>query len=301
VHLLTSCRTGHFGTLDYIYSTLADLGDYYTVSNQTFHASLGRVYSYRLVIGHAAPRGYYSPMQLTPPTPNNDVIRGNLTVVDNDGCHQSDYPATVKGNVALIMRGTCSFGQKSILAGRAGAIAAVIWFPGYMSPSGTLGTPDKDQVPTFGVSEADVKQYFEPLKKGKVIDVSAYIDGFVVNTPTVNIMAQTKGGDQDNCVMLGGHSDSVTAGPGINDDGSGTLTLLEVATQLAKYGVNNCVRFAWWSAEEEGLLGSDYYVSQLSDEESMKIRLFMDYDMLASPNYAYQVCSFFMIPSIPDC
>ena len=53
--------------------------------------------------------------------------------------------------------------------------------------------------------------------------------------------------------------------------------------------MKNCVRFAWWAGEEEGLLGSDYYVSQLSDEENLKIRLFMDYDMMASPNYAYQV------------
>ena len=89
--------------------------------------------------------------------------------------------------------------------------------------------------------------------------------------------------------MLGGHSDSVAAGPGINDDGSGSLTLLEIATQLVKYDVNNCVRFAWWAGEEEGLLGSDYYVAQLSPEENKKIRLFMDYDMLASPNFAYQV------------
>jgi aminopeptidase Y len=106
---------------------------------------------------------------------------------------------------------------------------------------------------------------------------------------TTNILAQTIEGDHDNCVMLGGHSDSVAEGPGINDDGSGSLALLEVATQLAKFSVKNCVRFAWWAGEEEGLLGSDYYVSVLSPEENMKIRLFMDYDMLGSPNFAYQV------------
>jgi aminopeptidase Y len=89
--------------------------------------------------------------------------------------------------------------------------------------------------------------------------------------------------------MLGGHSDSVAEGPGINDDGSGSLALLEVATQLANFSVNNCVRFAWWSGEEEGLLGSDYYVETLPAEENRRIRLFMDYDMLASPNFAYQV------------
>jgi len=67
------------------------------------------------------------------------------------------------------------------------------------------------------------------------------------------------------------------------------MSLLEVATHLVKYDINNCIRFAWWAGEEEGLLGSDYYVSQLSDKENLKIRLFMDYDMMASPNYAYQI------------
>lgn len=92
---------------------------------------------------------------------------------------------------------------------------------------------------------------------------------------TKNIVIQTIEGDPDNCVMLGAHSDSVSLGPGINDDGSGTLSLIEVATQLTKFRVNNCVRFAWWSAEEEGLLGSDYYAANLPADENLKVRLFM--------------------------
>lgn len=106
---------------------------------------------------------------------------------------------------------------------------------------------------------------------------------------TPNIMAQTIDGDSDNCVMLGSHTDSVPAGPGIEDNGSGMLALLEIATQLIKYGVKNCVQFGWFTAEEEGLHGSRQYVESLSEEENLKIRLFMDYDMLASPNYNYLV------------
>lgn len=103
----------------------------------------------------------------------------------------------------------------------------------------------------------------------------SYIDAVVSKIVTKNIVIQTIEGDPDNCVMLGAHSDSVSLGPGINDDGSGTLSLIEVAIQLTKFRVNNCVRFAWWSAEEEGLLGSDYYASQLSADENQKVRLFM--------------------------
>ena len=228
-------------------------------------------------------------MSLTPPTPKKGVVRGPLVLVANVGCYESDYPSTVKGSIALIRRGSCGFGDKSALAGKAGAIAAVVYnnFPG--SVSGTLGTPSKHHVATFGISNEDAQPLIERLETGEIIDSSAYMNAMVQKIGTTNIIAQTKGGDQENCVMVGGHSDSVTAGPGINDDGTGSLTLLEVATQLANYKVNNCVRFAWWAGEEEGLLGSDYYVSQLSEQENLKIRLFMDYDMLASPNYAYQI------------
>lgn len=90
-------------------------------------------------------------------------------------------------------------------------------------------------------------------------------------------------------IHIGGHSDSVAAGPGINDNGSGTISILETAIQLTKFTVKNAVRFSWWTAEEEGLLGATYYVQQLSQKEKDKIRLFLDFDMMASPNYAFQI------------
>jgi aminopeptidase Y len=228
-------------------------------------------------------------MSLTPPTKNKEAVFGPLVLIANQGCDSSDYPSNTKGGIAFIQRGVCSFGAKSAAAGKAGAIAAVIYNNENGSLSGTLGSPSKFHVATFGLSKQDAEPYIKELEAGKVIESSAYIDSVVGKALTTNIIAQTKGGDQENCVMLGGHSDSVIEGPGINDDGSGSLTLLEIATHLVNYKVNNCVRFAWWAGEEEGLLGSDYYVSQLSEEENLKIRLFMDYDMLASPNFAYQV------------
>jgi aminopeptidase Y len=286
--LSNKCCAGHLATIDYIYSTIAGLGDYYEISNQTFNAVVGNVFEWRLVLGDTEPESVL-PFALSPPTSKKDAVFGPLVLVANDGCDASDYPADTKGAIALIKRGVCPFGQKSERAGRAGAIAAVIYNHEKGSMTGTLGQPSAYHVATFGISDEDAKSYIEKLEQGKIIPSSAYMDSIVSNAPTTNIVAQTKGGDPDNCVMLGGHSDSVAAGPGINDDGSGSLTLLEIATRLVNYRVNNCVRFAWWSGEEEGLLGSTYYVSQLSEEENLKIRLFMDYDMLASPNYAYQI------------
>ena len=228
-------------------------------------------------------------MSLTPPTKNKEPVYGPLVLVANNGCDASDFPANVTGSIAFIRRGTCSFGIKSENAGKAGAIAAVIYNNMNGSLGGTLGEPSAFHVATFGISDSDAVPYIQQLQDGNTLNSSAYIDAVVEDVQTTNLIAQTKYGDANNCVMLGGHSDSVAAGPGINDDGSGTNTLLEIAVQLTKYSVNNCVRFAWWAGEEEGLLGSDYYTSQLSREENLKIRLFMDYDMLASGNYAYQI------------
>lgn len=105
----------------------------------------------------------------------------------------------------------------------------------------------------------------------------------------MNVIAQTKTGDPDNVIFVGAHADSVDAGPGINDNGSGSIGILEVARNLAKYSVTNAVRFAWWSAEEFGLLGARYYVNQSSVEDLSKIRLYLNFDMIASPNYKLSI------------
>lgn len=284
----TDPPVGHLGTLSYIYETLLELGDYYTISNQSFPAVSGNVFESRLVIGDGVPKSA-APMGLTPATKDKEPVHGDLVLVDNQGCEASDFPDSVAGNIAFIKRGVCPFGTKSEHAGRKGAVAAVVYNYEKDPVSGTLGTPSPNHIATFGLSGEEAEPVLKKLKQGTHVDGIAYIDAEVNEIQTVNIVAQTTEGDSDNCVMLGAHSDSVTEGPGINDDGSGTISLLEVASQLTKFNVSNCVRFAWWAGEEEGLLGSDYYVASLSDQENQKIRLFMDYDMMASPNFAYQI------------
>ncbi|KAK7729815.1 Aminopeptidase Y [Cytospora paraplurivora] len=280
--------TRHLGTLDYIRKSISRFDDYYKGATQAFPAYSGSVFEFRLVLGddvaHSA-----SPMSLTPPTKDKEPVHGDIILVDESGCSPEDYSTSVKGNIAFIRRGTCSFGEKSKQAGRAGATAAVIYNNEKGSLHGTMGTPEDDHVATFGIDLYEAEPILKKLQAGEAVDGIAYIDAVVSKIVTKNIVIQTIEGDPDNCVMLGAHSDSVSLGPGINDDGSGTLSLIEVATQLTKFRVNNCVRFAWWSAEEEGLLGSDYYAANLPADENLKVRLFMDYDMLASPNFAYQV------------
>jgi Zn-dependent M28 family amino/carboxypeptidase len=103
--------------------------------------------------------------------------------------------------------------------------------------------------------------------------------------PTFNVLAETNHGDDSNVVMVGAHLDSVLAGPGINDNGSGSAAILEVAEQMKKVKPTNTVRFAWWGAEESGLVGSDHYVFGLTDEERANIALYLNFDMVGSPNF----------------
>ncbi len=122
--------------------------------------------------------------------------------------------------------------------------------------------------------------------------------GYDVTTPTFtmddatvqNVIAQTRTGSREQVVMVGAHLDSVPEGPGINDNGSGVAALLEIAVRLGgSPPVDNAVRFAFWGAEEEGLIGSTDYVETLPEDERDRIALYLNVDVVASPNPAYLV------------
>ncbi|KAG4217977.1 hypothetical protein PC116_g33543, partial [Phytophthora cactorum] len=157
-----------------------------------FPAVMGNVYESRLVIGHEVPKSAF-PMSLTPPTTNKQPVHGDLILVANEGCDASDYPSNVTGNIAFILRGKCSFGAKSQLAGKAGAVAAIVYNYASGPLSGTLESPTPDHVATFGLSGEDAGPTLEKLKKGDVIDSIAYIDSEVKQIETTNIIAQTVG------------------------------------------------------------------------------------------------------------
>ncbi|WP_433218536.1 M28 family peptidase [Microtetraspora malaysiensis] len=104
-----------------------------------------------------------------------------------------------------------------------------------------------------------------------------------------SLIADWPGGDESQVIMSGAHLDSVSAGPGINDNGSGSATLLEVALTLASKNPSLAkhVRFGWWTDEEQGLNGSAFYVSSLSSTDRSKIKVYYNYDMVGSPNGGY--------------
>ncbi|MGX5656798.1 M28 family metallopeptidase [Geodermatophilus nigrescens] len=199
------------------------------------------------------------------------------------GCEASDFTGFAAGDIALLQRGTCSFGIKVENAAAAGAAGVVLFNEGQpgrdilLNP--TLGAPIDGAVPTVGVSYATGRAL-----EGATVTISTTTTSEVRETE--NVIAELRGRTSDNVVMAGAHLDSVAAGPGINDNGSGSAAILEVAQNIAKTKPQNTVRFAWWGAEEYGLLGSNYYVSQLSEQQVADIGLYLNFDMVGSPNFA---------------
>jgi len=106
-----------------------------------------------------------------------------------------------------------------------------------------------------------------------------------------NLIADWPGGDTNQVIMSGSHLDSVTAGAGINDNGSGSAAVLETALAVSRAGYQPTkhLRFAWWGAEELGMVGSRSYVNGLSTASRSRISGYLNFDMIGSPNPGYFV------------
>jgi Zn-dependent M28 family amino/carboxypeptidase len=204
------------------------------------------------------------------------------------GCEASDFSGFPVGNIALIQRGTCTFADKAANAAAAGASAAIIFNEGNAPDRvdlllGTLGAPMTTPIPVVGTTFA----LGDDLAGTPGLTLRIFTDTESEIRSTVNVLAETPGGRSDRVVVVGAHLDSVSAGPGINDNGSGSATILEIAEEISELGITprNKIRFAFWGAEESGLLGSEFYVSQLSTRDIKNIQLNLNFDMLGSPNF----------------
>ncbi|MEV6688872.1 M28 family metallopeptidase [Streptomyces sp. NPDC051130] len=137
--------------------------------------------------------------------------------------------------------------------------------------------------------------------KASIDYVKAKLDaaGFITTLQTFtssgatgyNLIADWPGGDPNSVLMTGSHLDSVNAGPGINDNGSGSAAILETALAVSRAQLQPTkhLRFGWWGAEELGMVGSKYYVNSLPAAEKSKISGYLNFDMIGSPNPGYFV------------
>jgi Zn-dependent M28 family amino/carboxypeptidase len=217
------------------------------------------------------------------------------------GCEAADFAGidwSGDADIALVQRGTCFFGTKAFYAEQAGAEAIIIFNQG--------NTPDREGLIVADATSVDppIPGAPGPVTHGIPVVGASFEDGVALAQPgstayvnvlpaetrtDYNVIAELPGKNTDNVVMAGAHLDSVIEGPGIQDNGSGSAALLETALMMANSNPENTLRFAWWAAEEQGLVGSADYVAGLSEEELDRIAMYMNYDMIGSPNYIFMV------------
>jgi aminopeptidase Y len=212
-------------------------------------------------------------------------VTAAVTVVPNLGCDAADFAGFPAGTIALISRGTCAFAIKATNAEAAGAVGVVIYNNIAGDLNGTLGSGFTLDIGVTGITQALGQQ----LAATAGLQLRLFTHTLREPGVTSNVLAEKVGKNADNVVMAGAHLDSVPDGPGINDNGSGSAALIEVAEQMGKVKPQNTLRFAWWGAEEASLVGSNLYIATISDEEFAKIALYLNFDMVGSPNHVFFV------------
>jgi Zn-dependent M28 family amino/carboxypeptidase len=222
------------------------------------------------------------------------IIHTGADNTSNSGCEATDFAGFPAGSIALMQRGTCSFRAKADNATAAGASAAIIFNEGNNAGRtgvifGTLAPPATvAAIPVVGTSFAAGDELRGGVTNGPTgVTAHVKVDRTAETATTHNVIAETPTGNPNRVVVVGAHLDSVSRGPGINDNGSGSGMILEIAEVFAAQGrvADNKIRFAWWGAEELGLIGSTFYVNSLSEAEQDQILLNLNFDMVGSPNF----------------
>lgn len=217
-------------------------------------------------------------------------VSGPLVVVSGLG-RAADYPAGAKGAVVLVERGTLPFSEKVANAAAAGAVAIIVYNNEAGEFRGTLGQAGK--VPALGVS-GDVGAQLKALA-GQPVRVAVETRRRTVESR--NVLARTG----ESCrVVVGGHFDSVPAGPGANDNASGTATTIELARVLRPLADQGRLCFMAFGAEELGLWGSRLWVRSLSDAEKQGITAMVNLDMVGLGDHWNIIGSLALVTQVGD-
>ena len=275
---------GYDASVDYVANALRDKG--FDVQTPEFEVRLPFAEDPALTVGGATIEA--KPLQFTIGTPP-DGVSGPLVaarVEDSPGCTASDYDGLpVQGAVVLVDRGTCQFSIKQSVAADRGAVALIVANnEDGDEMGGTLGEDTNAKIPVISVTKATGERL-----RAAPGQTTLKLHAGVKIEHTRNVIAQTKTGSTADVVMVGAHLDSVPAGPGINDNGSGVAAVLETALQLGPSpAVQNAVRFGFWGGEELGLARLEQLRASRSMSTQLKdIALYLNFDMLGSPNPGY--------------
>ena len=205
------------------------------------------------------------------------------------GCDRSAFPVFRDRPILLLRRGGCFLFEKAQNAAAAGAGAVLIanaGGPGRTAPiSGTLVRPGI-RIPVLSVSY-DVGAGIAQSAGPGAIRMRVSVAVQTRRARAANLVAELPGRTSPRVVLLGAHLDSVANGPGINDNGSGSALVLELARQARRLRARPALglRFAWWGAEELGLHGSTAYVRTLPRAELARLAAVLNFDMVGSPNF----------------
>jgi Zn-dependent M28 family amino/carboxypeptidase len=223
--------------------------------------------------------------------PTNDIVfpAPGGPGTSTSGCEPGDFPASTAGNIALMQRGTCPFVQKYQMAKDAGAVAALIFNDGFEGRTDPLfiTSPVNIGIPTIMISSGVGQSLYNEAQAGPV-SLRLVVNATTTPNTEVNVIADSPRGRNGRTIVVGAHLDSVEAGPGINDNGSGSSGILEIAEEIAelKERPRNRLRFAFWGAEEAGLVGSTAYVAeQVANGGIDQIEANLNFDMIGSPNF----------------
>lgn len=206
----------------------------------------------------------------SPSTPARG-LRGRVVAAD-DGCEPGDF-AGVRGRIALARRGDCFVAVKAQNAGRAGAVALVVFSVEGGPLNVTLGDPRASAIPVVVVERSTGTRL---QRRGVTLELT--VRTRTRRSTSQNVVADARPG-AGRVLLVGAHLDSVHEGPGINDNGTGVVAVLEIARALRRLAPNRPVRFAFWGAEEFGLFGSSAYARTA---ELAEIDGYLNFDMLGS-------------------
>ncbi len=275
---------GHEASLEYVKKVLTEAG--YRVTLQPFEFPVSRVEASSLRMpGQMADAAI--PHLVLDYSGSADLTASVTPAAGPAGCAAADFAGFPSGHIALVRRGGCELTDKVQAAVAAGAAGVVIYHHDDGPLTGSLTPQAPLDVPVVMVSKSVGEQLRQRPLIGAPLQLRTQTSRSMGTTH--NLLAESTSGDPGHVTMAGAHLDSVRAGAGINDNGSGVAALLETARQMARVKPRNLLRFAFWSAEEQGLIGSTHYVRTLPAAERAKLGLYLNFDMIGSPNHVFEV------------
>jgi hypothetical protein len=310
-----SGEPGYKASVDYVAKVMSDAG--YDVTMQTYQ------FTYSAFVGTPAfsevsptPHTYKLVDEWNPGQSNGTATNAALqpakgiiipptsTPSSTSGCTTADFSGFVAGRIALVQRGGCNFGVKVLNAQAVGASGVIIFNEGNPGRTGVIngslvdaaGNPIVPTIPvaftSFDIGNSLNSQFQNGLQPAMSLAIQVIIRP---NADDYNLIAESKGGDENHVVVVDAHLDAIF-GAGMLDNASGSATILDIAQMMRNVDPRNKLRFIWFGGEELGLLGSSAYVDSLSSNDLSHIGYDLDADVTATPNYLVGVLD----PTGPD-